>query len=1775
MSVQNIIIKGTALPVVPGISNTDEITRLKGSYLIGGTLRGGGEEHHVKLDKNDLVELLFEDDTTWYCNRDTLEQVFPEASTITRSGGSEVFQLPSGVAGLNQERGVVSSILLKGLNIFTKKAVSHKIKDIAADLEKKQLDNKSGLYFLDKDFQFAEFAAPAKAGTFLLFIHGTASSAKGSFGELPQTELWPYLFQAYPASVLAFQHETLTKSPLENVLELVQQLPADSSLDLITHSRGGLVGEILARFCNANDKNKGFDKNEMAYLAKCERINDIATINEIKTVLLTKKISIKRYIRVACPAQGTILASKKMDNFFNVILNLAGVAGGILGSPAYVAFKNLIAAIIDCKNDVDVLPGLEAMNPDSAFIKVINSPGSEVIIDSPLIVVAGNCKTKLNLKALVIICSKLFFAKDNDLVVNTKSMYSGSRRTSTTQYLFDDATDVDHFHYFKNTRTNSAILMALKAPAEKPVAGFSLLQPGSVEEMERNTLLKLDGGQVFKDNVTGTRPIAIVLPGIMGSNLSDNDKLIWINYLRFVSGGLSKLNIKATNIQAPSIISTSYKKLVNYLYNDYDVVTFSFDWRLQLNKIASLFNDKIKSLLAYNQPIKIIGHSMGGVLVRDFIIQHNDTWQKLNASPGFKLLFLGAPLGGSFRIPFVLFGKDGIIEKLSKIDIFHTKKELLGIFSRLPGLLSLLPLTTDEENDFANPATWARMAENIGDWPLPLDKDLKDFEKYRNDIISKAETIDYSNIVYIAGKDDSTPCGYKINDTNSGRELVFLSTVEGDQSVTWESGIPKKMIDNNSVYYANVSHGSLSNEPGIFQGISDIISTGSTTAITRSRPEFRGVKKTFVAPEQHDLDITPEGLTTTLLGLGESKLAAVKKIEPLTVSVTNADLKYATYPLLAGHFEKDGILNAEQEIDRNLNMALSIRHQLNIYPGAAGTSEVFIQKDNPFKGAIIAGLGRAGELTAFELTTTIEQGICNYLLKLETDMLSVKNSRNDTGISSLIIGSGYGGLSIENAVRAVIQGIQNANARVRKLRPDVTGINHLEFIELYEDAALSCLYTISKIEKEDDSSLKIVIGNRKIEKRFGSRQRIQSQSTEGWWNRITVSRTQDETRAAKKLSFSASTGGAREERRDLFVSGEFMDNLLDDMSSGNNWSAGTAKTIFELLIPNDFKQQLKRRCNIHWILDRYTASYPWELLQDSDTDEKPLSVSAGMIRQYGTSDYRTTINFVATPSALVIGDPDLEGASAPQLPGAKKEAQLVTEILNTEGIETQTSINGTSAEIIKKMFSQNYKIIHLAGHGMFSEQSPESSGMLIGRDTYLTTAHISQMSGVPELVFVNCCFLGKTDGAAEELYKSRYKLAANIGTQLIENGVKAVVAAGWAVDDAAAFDFTERFYKEMFAGANFGEAIQRARKEIYERHSGTNTWGAYQCYGDAFYKFDIRKKQAKKYAPEFLIAEEAAIELNNLNNVVEMGSYDHQTVLSKLSVISKAIDTASLREPYLTEKEGFIYADLHEYDLALQKFKSVMDAEEASFSVETLESYCSLRSKKCVADFVKTKKVTAKLATEINSVIDDLKNLLYIGETAERLSLIGSAYKRKALLTNAAIQKIAAYKAAAYYYQKAGAIPNNKYPVYTLTNWYEMESILVMLGHRKWNQEVTYQTQKYKLPQPAEMLSELNSLKNKLVNTSTGNDYWKENALVNIELCRIITEPATVTKEEWKALLQTIMQTWKHAGSSGKKKVEIEHLQILTDALKNSKKRPVVQLYKMLQQLYKDLEPMV
>ncbi|MEE4287534.1 MAG: CHAT domain-containing protein, partial [Mariniphaga sp.] len=758
----------------------------------------------------------------------------------------------------------------------------------------------------------------------------------------------------------------------------------------------------------------------------------------------------------------------------------------------------------------------------------------------------------------------------------------------------------------------------------------------------------------------------------------------------------------------------------------------------------------------------MIGHSMGGVLIRDFMVLYKETWQKLNQSEGFRLIFLGAPLGGSFRIPAVLFGMDRLINKLSLIDLVHKKTELIQVFSKFQGLLGLLPF--DAEDDFSKLGTWEKMKKgaNDEDWPVPDNKNLDWFKSYRDKMKNELVEEDFKNAVYVAGKDRATPCGYMLDKKTTGNELVFLSTAEGDQSVTWESGIPEALKKRkNAVYYVNVTHGELACHPLMFKGIKDILANGSTRFFSNEQPLVRGEEKLFIAPEFRDFDLSEAGIDFSVLGIGGETEPEIEQ-PPLGVSISHGDLYYSRFPVLAGHFDGDGILYAEKAIDKYLGGTLSHHHRLGIYPGTAGSSDIFLSANLGFKGAIIIGLGKPENLTTHVFTKSVEQGASNFMLSINDQVQNSEEAevpKEPVGISALIVGSGYGGLSIENSMKAVIQGVYNANKNVVKLDLENTQlIHHIEFIELFEDNAISALYSLGRIDKQETRSFKIIIEEKKIKTLLGAKKRIPNEINSGWWNRITVTEDfEDEGKTIKCLKFCASTGRAYEKESTLPTTPAIIEGTIHEMSTSNRWSPQKAKSMFELLIPNEFKEQLKRHGNINWILDHYTAQFPWELLQDEVEDSRPLCIASGMIRQLSTENYRQVIKAAPANNALVIADPDLKGFAS-QLPGALKEGQIVSEILTEQRFVTTTSFNGTSSEIIEKMFCADYRIIHLSGHGVFNKDVSKGSGMVIGKNMYLSSREIRQMSTVPELVFVNCCHIGKVDDTAEEFYQERYKL---------------------------------------------------------------------------------------------------------------------------------------------------------------------------------------------------------------------------------------------------------------------------------------------------------------------------------------------------------------------------------------------------------------------------------
>jgi hypothetical protein len=895
----------------------------------------------------------------------------------------------------------------------------------------------------------------------------------------------------------------------------------------------------------------------------------------------------------------------------------------------------------------------------------------------------------------------------------------------------------------------------------------------------------------------------------------------------------------------------------------------------------------------------------------------------------------------------------------------------------------------------------------------------------------------------------------------------------------------------------------------------------------------------------------------------------VKTITPLKITMSNGDLGSAQYPILVGHFYKDGIMSAEKVLDSFFNGMIREKHALGLYPGRVGTSEIFLSNSTFPLGAVIVGLGELGELNGYQLEVSVTQGVSKYLLELREMEAACKDDFNTMfqsgiGLSALIVGCGYGGLSIESSLKSIILGVKKANESIQALNnPLIRKVDHIEFIELYEDRSLQAFYTLKRLEA--DQQLNIVLPYNKIKKLPGTRKRVPLDYQQDWWQRVSVN---VETEPFYYLKFSASTGSAREEVRNLNSNPKIVQHFIDEISGSNHWTPQLAKTVFELLVPNDFKDAVRNQYNILWRLDKYSAAFPWELLQDSATQTKPICVSSGMIRQLATADYRTQIKRSYANNALVIGDPDLEGF-VHQLPGAAEEARKAADIIGNNGYNVTCKIKKSFAENIQALFQDEYKVIHLAGHGFFEPEkedksckqvTPESGGMVIGKNVFLTTKEINQMSQVPEFVFINCCFLGKVDGLSEARSQQHYKLAANLGVQLIEMGVKAVVAAGWAVDDESALLFSETFYKEMFAGANFGDAVQQARSECFEKYPNNNTWGAYQCYGDQFYKFTVHATSKTKYY-SYILPMEAEIDLNNLYNRAMDGRHTADDILEELKAISNAIDKSVIRNGTLTEMEAKILMSLNKQENAIDKINMLLKFEQSDYTVSVLENLYRLNIKA-------TRNIPEKTEADVRAIIDNFAYLLKIGDTSQRHLLLGTAYKILFAKSNTVADKMDALKKAANEYRQAFEIAkkNNTGALDPLCTWIQLESMLMLCekpgSNVGWGKN---SANKYKLPAAKTIAGWLDKLLDSGFEQERDYEFWDLLNNANVLLTKLCLLPGSTVKET--DIVNAIKKEWIKTGARTKTDNGIEHLNLLIAACNLSKQTKAKSLSKTLAKL--------
>lgn len=1615
----------------------------------------------------------------------------------------------------------------------------------------------------------------------LLLIHGTASYTGGAFGDLQaNADGWEALKQRFPGGIFGFEHRTFSESPVENALALLEALPRNARLSLVTHSRGGLVGDLLCLGAISDaaidqyefvlpQKSHGADEAGLRQEAALER----ERLRRLRELLMEKRPRVERYVRVASPSRGTRLLSDNLDAALSDLLGLvkiggsalmrlavgaiggpvAGVTAGRAASSALGVLQRLVLEIADLRIHPLHVPGIAAMRVDAPVALLIER--CERRPEVAMAVIAGDTEfhglglNRLGWRIANLFCDwRLFDDHDNDLVVDTDSMYAGLAGQAGARYFYDRGEEVSHFGYFENVQSREALKQWLTTNDPATAANFSPLdgRPRKPWEQRERGMRQRGGG-------ASERPVVIVLPGVMGSHLAKKTSSgkpirLWLDPLMMGFGGLGKLaDLKDERVVAEDLFESAYGDLVEHLGQTHEVLRCPYDWRQPLTRAAealALAIDKAENEHP-KQPIRLLAHSMGGLVARTLMKHRPEAWKKVVDSGG-RLVMLGTPNKGSHAMVHALLGKDSAVRQLATLDLRRNLQEVLDIVARFPGALSLLPSPRftglEAPGDllaaqFYDPQTWSDLANAVTDtWfggnvcGQPLAAVLRIAENHWDQLHPAGGDflLNPERVVYVYGQGKATPCGVRAT-ASSGLQMLF--TREGDGTVPWQSGRIEELENRKQTWYMPVPHGDMADEPQHFGAITELLETGRTDRLGRLPAQRSEAAGRFVLEAAPPMRASPEALARSLLGASRGTVRPPPRHKAtLRVSVRADDLRFVDQPVLCGHYLGDAISGAEAELDRKLDHRLSERARLGRYAGAAGSSAVVLQRPNDQQqarkslyGAVIVGLGEFnGQTSARLITESVRAGVMDFLMQLRESL--ERPAETPIRLYSLLIGwSSNANIDVSESVTAVTLGVLEANRQFRHTDDSAVDqtrvVEELCFVEIYRDAAITAAHEVLQLPRRLESELDRLGATLEpatsLQDGDGVIQRLNIHSDQGHWARFIVtdddapngssdparwdSRAAEAIRQAwerqkreqntpthaqgadaspvesryfpQRLRYLYLSRRARAESVVLQRQPHLVEDLIRQQRHHVSYDAQLGNTLFQLMVPLDFKGTFRDSSRLLLVVDAFTASLPWEMMQ---VDKLALALRTPLVRQLNTSSFRRGVAATSEASACVIANPKTTGfgrrferqgndpvdRELNNLPGAEREGEAIFQTLREAGWKVNQVPPGTPAlGVFNALYERPHKILVISAHGVFEAQGRDGqtyTGAVLSDGLLITAAEVAQMETVPDLVFLSCCHLGSVNAP----YSAPNRLAQSLAQELIEMGVRCVVAAGWEVNDDAACTFASDFFGRMADGAPFGEALFDARKATHQEHPETNTWGAYQAYGDPGYRLTPPGKGPTKELPDRLVSVDELIQrLARRRNARTHGSSDlPKTVAAEQAWVQTLLQRCPAewaQRPDVLQALGTLYADMgpEGFETACEALTHAIRQQDklGRVAVKAIELLANLEARRGsrLGDEGKHSQGLAQINRAITRM--EALNATVSGQpgadpfpNGERAAILGSALKRKAVIIArqrggkawSQLQKLASEAAKAY----SRGIPDDRWEA----NTYNATSALPM-----------------------------------------------------------------------------------------------------------------------------------
>src|SRR6185437_287022 len=189
--------------------------------------------------------------------------------------------------------------------------------------------------------------------------------------------------------------------------------------------------------------------------------------------------------------------------------------------------------------------------------------------------------------------------------------------------------------------------------------------------------------------------------------------------------------------------------------------------------------------------------------------------------------------------------------------------------------------------------------------------------------------------------------------------------------------------------------------------------------------------------------------------------------------------------------------------------------------------------------------------------------------------------------STVVVGSGEGNLSLDQAIEGMLVGVGSALRRLK----DQGHLETLQIVEYDKDRFKAILKVLEKIKNNGDGSLTVRLTTRELSKRTHRRKPSKPEHLDAMkGSRITIERDRDVFR------FSAIREQAVIPVREITVQSSYAEGaaelLKESRSVEDQQKYG--KLLHSYLMPKDFQDMIDVT-PLTLMVDRSTAAFPWEM----------------------------------------------------------------------------------------------------------------------------------------------------------------------------------------------------------------------------------------------------------------------------------------------------------------------------------------------------------------------------------------------------------------------------------------------------------------------------------------------------------------------------------------------------------------------------------------------------